>query len=196
MRWTVILVLVCVLSWVAPAEPTGAGESGPADPRIESLERRIAELEAQVAALQEKLAALQQERSDAPRMPLSWTTLRDREHLEARRTAAAKEEKPVVVFVRASWCKYSNAYRTLIDTDADLRRGFETLVRLEVDITEAERADLREALRVPFRVQPWFVFFDATGRRVPEAEIRYWRKEESAAALQKSLELVSRPVAR
>ena len=191
MQRTALALLVVLFAVGGTAVPSRAEDPSPADARVAALERRIADLQQQLVTLQQQLAVLRA-RSTAPMpAPLAWTKLVDAKHLTARLAVAAMEKQPVVVFVRAPWCAYSKAYQELIASDVPLRRGFERLVRLEIDVERDARQDLRELVGVGAG-QPKLVFFDANGEPVPDAAIEQWHGEESAQALRKSLAEVAR----
>jgi thiol:disulfide interchange protein len=191
MQRTALALLVVLFAVGGTAVPSRAEDPSPPDARVAALERRIADLQQQLVTLQQQLAVLRARPTPPPPAPLTWTKLVDEEHLAARLAVAAMEQQPVVVFVRAPWCTYCKAYEALIASDVPLRRGFERLVRLEIDVERDARQDLRELVGVGAG-QPKLVFFDASGEPVPDAAIEQWHGEESAEALRKSLAEVAR----
>lgn len=184
MKRTVLALLVVMFAVGGVSSTLRAEDASPADARVAALERKIQDLQQQLVTLQQQLTA-QRARAPAP-APLTWTKLVDEEHLQARLAVAAMEKQPAVVFVRAPWCIYCKAYEALIASDAQLRKGFEGLVRLEIDVEREERADLRKAAGLEGG-QPKMMFFDAHGEPVPEAAIAAWHGDKSAEALKKSL---------
>jgi thiol:disulfide interchange protein DsbD len=92
----------------------------------------------------------------------AWTVLRDRAHLLDEATRA-KGRRPVVVDTTADWCYYCKKWEELIAADAELHEGFSRLARLQIDVTDDPRLDLRSAIGAA-RAQPYFVFLDAEGR--------------------------------
>jgi thiol:disulfide interchange protein DsbD len=108
--------------------------------------------------------------STSPGVPLSWVDVRDVGHLHAELAAAKSAGKPVVVKTWAQWCGWCHRLDQRILATPDLRRGFEGLVRLRIDMTH----DTREALRGELgfdRALPRMAFFAGSGARVREADI-------------------------
>lgn len=183
-------LLLVGLVFVGGVMPIASAEDPASADVIAALERRVAELQTQIVTLQQRAAA-QASQSAPPAKALPWTELVDTEHLQARLTAAAKENQPVAVMIWAPWCSYCKAYRALIEKDPALRRGFEGLVRLEIDTEKSPRQDLREALGLAAG-QPKFVFFDAAGEPVADARIESWAGQETTSLLKASLAKTAR----
>lgn len=182
------LGLLLVLAFSPPGR---ADDDASAESRIAALTRRVEALQEELAAVRQELAALRTEPPASEPSPLRWIRLADVEHLEARLRVAAKERRPTVVLVGAPWCTYSRAYQGLIDRDPALRKGFEGLVRLEIDVGRGPQKALRRAAGLGLG-QPKLGFYDARGEPVPDATIDSWLGEESAAALARSLRALDR----
>lgn len=191
MQRIALALLVSVFVFGGATSTSSAGDESPADARIAALEKRIQALQQQITTLQQQLATLRAHPAPQTTKPLTWTRLVDVEHLTSRLAVAAKEKKPAVVFVQATWCSYCKAYKRLIERDAAVRLGFEGLVRLEIDVEREAREDFRKAIGLGAG-HPKIVFFDATGEPRPEAAIEGWHSDESAQMLKKSLEKIAR----
>ena len=90
-----------------------------------------------------------------------WITLRDRAHLKAEVESA--KGHPVVVDTTADWCTYCHAWEALIASDPELRQAFSRMKRLQIDVTDDKRPDLRTGIGAKV-AQPFFVFLDREGR--------------------------------
>jgi thiol:disulfide interchange protein DsbD len=108
--------------------------------------------------------------STSPGAPLLWVDLRDVRHLQTELAAAKVAGKPVVVKTWASWCGWCHRLDQRILATPALRRGFEGLVRLRIDMTHDTREDLRGELGMD-RALPRMAFYDASGARIREADI-------------------------
>jgi len=101
-----------------------------------------------------------------------------------------KEGRPVVVDVWATWCKYCKAYDGVIESDPYLKKSFEEMVRLKINIETDQRDDLREAVNL--WGQPRMVFFDEQGRIRRAADVTEWYFDQSAAELKKRIDFLFR----
>jgi len=118
--------------------------------------------------------------------------VRDRRDLEVRLSSAKARGVPVVVEIWADWCAYCADYHGVIDGDSALRRAFERLDRLRIDVTEdagvARGDDLREILGVPQDTQPYMAFVDACGTRRRDLDLTQWHGARSREELVKRVD--------
>ena len=124
-----------------------------------------------------------------PESTMSWTVLKDVDHLKAEVARARMEGKAVVVDVGATWCTYCKKYEHLIAEKEALRTLFMKIVRLKIDVTDDPRADLRAALEME-PGQPQMVFLSAQGRIQRSLDVKKWFKDESQAELVKRVDKV------
>lgn len=102
---------------------------------------------------------------------LSWTYVKSPEHLQALVADSRAEGKPVVVDFWGDWCTNCKVYDKRIAGDPELRKRFERITRLKVDLSEEKvRWDIRHALGVESSGAPIMVFLDREGR--------IWRKAD------------------
>ncbi len=102
---------------------------------------------------------------------LKWIDVSSREQLCAEVRKASKEGKGVCVDFWANWCYYCKKYDEFIESRPDLRLGFEKIVRLRVNLSNAHppwEDGVREALAVKRDQQPYLVFLTAKGEIVSE----------------------------
>jgi thiol:disulfide interchange protein len=121
---------------------------------------------------------------------VQWTKVRDREHLLQEVHEATAQGRPVIVDVWATWCGNCKAYDKVMVGSKDLLDRLDQMVRLKIDVTHEQFADLRAGLGVDPDTAPALVFIDRKGRIRQDAVIQDWLKEEAEAGLKRSLDLV------
>lgn len=119
-----------------------------------------------------------------------WITIKDVAHLRQEVERGKKEGRPVVVKISATWCTYCKAYDGVIANDAYLKKTFDDMVRLKIDVEKDPRDDLRQAVGLPGG-QPKMVFFDKRGRIRRGADIQQWHGEESDDELKKRVDFLN-----
>ena len=122
---------------------------------------------------------------------LGWVVVKDREALVAEVDKARAEGKSVVVDVWATWCAYCKKYDSVIEEDAELKKGFSRLRMIRIDVTEAsekERTDsLREAVGIPGG-QPHMVFVTPKGFVRRSLTVKGWMGSDVVKELRERLQ--------
>lgn len=121
---------------------------------------------------------------------LRWTKIRDKEHLLAAVEDAAREGRPVVVDVWATWCYYCKEYDKVMLGSEALKERLRRVVRLKLDVTDDMFPDIRQGLGIPADAQPYLVFIDPKKRIHRGVDIQEWWGDQSEARLKQSLDRV------
>jgi len=123
---------------------------------------------------------------------LKWTYVRDTDHLVKLVEEANAQGKPVVVDFWAKWCHFCNEYDELIAGNPSLRKRFEQVARIKVDLTkDSKRWDLRHAVGLKLQAQPYMVFIDRKGRIRRNADVVEWMgAKEGPQQLKARLDLI------
>ena len=103
---------------------------------------------------------------------LSWTYVKDTDHLQELVAQSQEAGKPVVVDFWGDWCTNCKVYDKRIAATPSLRERFERITRIKVDLSEDQkRWPIRHALGVESSGAPIMVFIDRQGQIRRNADV-------------------------